>query len=566
MELRRRLRVFLRWTAALSLAGAVAQGAAAWALHERPFAQGAATTTALGLTALVALRLGVPAAAATIGYGILWFTVAMAVTYPVAIGSFLLLPFVAFVVVLPYVRGIPLRIFLLTTALESIGLGVVWIWAPSSEVPDLVCRSLQTLSLAAATFLSLLLLSQFARRLRETLDDALRAQRETESARAGEQSAHRQIAFLAEASTLFASSLDYSRTLEHLADLVVPWLGDSCAVDLVGSDGQVERVVEVPGCPPECQAPPVASTGHVIASGRSERLDEHVMVVPIRAGDRVIGALSIARHSASGGSVIDVKVAEEVARRAGMAIENARLYRDAQDAIRVREDFLSIASHELRTPLTSLLLLAQSHDYALASSAQSPRISAQAASMLRQVRRVVQLVERLLDVSTLDRGRLHLSLEEVDLAALVREVAAGFRARMAGLDVRCRLPEHALGHWDRLRLEQVVTNLLSNAVKYGAGHPIDVQLTTLGDEVMLEVADRGIGIPAEHRERIFDRFERAVSTRNYGGFGLGLYIVRQVVESMGGRVQVESQSGAGSRFVVTLPSRLPLQRAASPPS
>ena len=232
-----------------------------------------------------------------------------------------------------------------------------------------------------------------------------------------------------------------------------------------------------------------------------------------------------------------------------------------EEAVRVRQDFLSIAGHELKTPLTSVLLNLRSVDKALQGGARAddPRFAARWRALGQQIGRLEGLVDQLLDVSRITAGKMVLAPEPVDLAALVREVVGRFSppsmAEAGAIHVQA---EGAIeGAWDRLRLEQIVTNLLSNAVKYGAGRPISVEVRASGPgaeaDVWLVVSDEGIGMSSDDLGRIFGRFERAVSGRNYGGLGLGLSIVRQVVDAMGGTISVESQPGRGSTFTVRLP-------------
>jgi signal transduction histidine kinase len=243
-------------------------------------------------------------------------------------------------------------------------------------------------------------------------------------------------------------------------------------------------------------------------------------------------------------------------------IDNARLYQQMEQAVRVRDDFLGIAGHELKTPLTALQLTLQGLAR-LSSSAESDAgaPSRRLGACLRQVDRLGNLINELLDVSRITAGRLALQPEEVDLPALVREVTGrmGEELGRARCPIELRLPEELLGRWDRARLDQVVVNLLSNACKYGKGQPIEVTLTLVNDGrgARLTVRDEGIGIARADQARIFDRFERAVSERNYGGLGLGLWIVRQIVEGHGGAVRVESAEGKGATFVVELPLSAP---------
>lgn len=230
-------------------------------------------------------------------------------------------------------------------------------------------------------------------------------------------------------------------------------------------------------------------------------------------------------------------------------------------AIEARDSFLSVASHELKTPLTSLSLrLSQVHRSvrgAVATGAQSRARelhNLQAAEA--QLRRLAVLVEGLLDVTRLSGDQLPLVLGDVDVVEAVREAVQGMapQAERAGSPLHVEAPAHAWCRLDRIRLGQAVTNLLSNAIKFGAGQPIHVALASDGKAVRLTVSDRGIGIAPESLERIFERFERGVSERHYGGLGLGLYVTRKIVEAMGGTVKAQSAPGQGATFTVELPA------------
>jgi PAS domain S-box-containing protein len=231
----------------------------------------------------------------------------------------------------------------------------------------------------------------------------------------------------------------------------------------------------------------------------------------------------------------------------------------AEEAIRARDDFLSIASHELRTPLASLLLATEQ----VTRAARDERIVLPAATIRalemprRQAERLVRLVDALLDVSSIQAGRLELEREDIDLGEVVRDVIARFQQDLerAHSELQMRVEGDVRGMWDRSRIDQVVTNLISNAIKYGRGNLIDVTITGADDTVRLALHDRGIGIDPEQTGRLFQRFERAVSSRHYGGLGLGLFIVRQIVEMHGGTVDVASEPNVGSTFTVLLPRR-----------
>ncbi len=240
--------------------------------------------------------------------------------------------------------------------------------------------------------------------------------------------------------------------------------------------------------------------------------------------------------------------------------ERARLWRQARDEVRERDEFLSIASHELRTPVTALQLQMQMLHRAAerGGPAVAEQIAEKMESLERQTRRIALLVNELLDVSRMRLGRLELRLEEIDLAALAREAVEHLRADLerSGSAVSVRAEGPASGRWDRLRLEQVVANLIVNAAKFGEGKPIVVSVEARDERARLSVEDHGIGIAREHQDRVFGRFERAVPSQHFGGLGLGLYIARQIVEAHGGHIEVRSAPGLGSTFTVELP-RLP---------
>lgn len=229
---------------------------------------------------------------------------------------------------------------------------------------------------------------------------------------------------------------------------------------------------------------------------------------------------------------------------------------ELREAVRVRDEFLQVASHELNTPLTPLLLKLSSLQRQLSAGASRPETLTQhLEAAQRQVLRLSGLVKDLLDVTRLSRGRLQLTPAEMSLPEVVTAVAeqlAGEAQRM-GSALELRLEPGVTGWWDRARLEQVIENLLSNALKYGAGKPIRVEVAAPEGRARLVVRDEGIGIDAEALPRIFEKFERAASARHFGGLGLGLFIVRQIVDSHGGTIHVASQPEQGATFTVELP-------------
>jgi signal transduction histidine kinase len=252
----------------------------------------------------------------------------------------------------------------------------------------------------------------------------------------------------------------------------------------------------------------------------------------------------------------DIILAQDLAARAAVSLENSRLLAEAMDAVRIRDDFLAVAAHELRTPLTSLFLQIQVLERGLEES----RLESHAAlrgvrAAEAQTRRLSLLVDRLLDVARLASNRMTIHIEEFDLVQVVRSVVAALAPDLqkARCTIQVRAPEQVLGFWDRLRIEQVLTNLLANAMKFGEGRPIEVAIDATPTWVQIAIRDYGIGISREDQARIFGRFERAVSVRHFGGLGLGLYISVQIVRAHGGSLRVESSPGEGARFLIDLP-------------
>jgi signal transduction histidine kinase/DNA-binding response OmpR family regulator len=414
-------------------------------------------------------------------------------------------------------------------------------------------------------------------RSRKRVEELLEAER---IARREAEEAERRQRFLAEVSAVLASSLDIEGTVRTVVRMAVPAFADWCALDLAAEDGSLTRQAaahaEGADAPwarfaeranaffgtrrlvdSKCAALVSLTPGEVPADADpadvagQELGIRSWMSAPLRRPKRAIGALSFATTRAGRSySGADLAFAEEVAVRIAMAVENAELYRRAQAAIRIREDFVSIASHELKTPLTPLKLQLASLQRRLPEDRAT--IVSRLAVADRQVDKIDELVSQLLDVSKVAAGRLELSPEWIDLRRIIERVAERFAANPANGGVRLR-GETPLAFLDPFRIEQVVTNLIGNAVKYGQGKAVEVELARDGESVRLIVRDQGIGIGAREQARIFERFERAVSAGQYGGFGLGLWIARQVVEASGGKISVQSELGQGAEFTVVLP-------------
>jgi signal transduction histidine kinase len=283
-----------------------------------------------------------------------------------------------------------------------------------------------------------------------------------------------------------------------------------------------------------------------------EALEFHAyLAVALRVGESSRGVLALfssqpeRRYTAA-----DQVMVEELLGRAALALDNARLLREAQQAL----ELIGVASHDLGNPLQTLQLhLQRLKRHEPAAEPDKVRDGLEAA--LRQAQKLGQMLHNLLDFSRLSSGQMALDLAGVDLGELVQEVAGRHAEQAAetgcGLEVDAQLG--LLGRWDRLRLERVVTNLLSNALKFGKGRPVELRVRREEGRARLVVRDHGDGIPLEAQQKIFDRFERQPSGGKHAGFGLGLYIVRQLVEAHGGTIRVESQPGEGAAFIVELP-------------
>ncbi len=227
---------------------------------------------------------------------------------------------------------------------------------------------------------------------------------------------------------------------------------------------------------------------------------------------------------------------------------------DLAGAVRLRDEFISTASHELKTPLTSLSLVVQ-HMMRADPHEIGPATLRRLGTVLRQTTRLTSLVDNLLDVSRITSGHTHLDLEEVDLGDVVRDVADRFQGEMdnAGATLSVDVDGPVIGRWDSLRLEQVLTNLLSNAVKYGEGRPIAISARRRDATALVTISDQGMGIAPDDQLRIFERFERGEHSSAPSGFGIGLWIVREIVTALGGTVTVLSAPRQGSTFTVALP-------------
>jgi PAS domain S-box-containing protein len=381
--------------------------------------------------------------------------------------------------------------------------------------------------------------------------------------------------FLAEASSALGASLELREVLSRVCARAVPAAADLCAVHLRSDDGLVREVAAVPSLAESLNPPgtdplealcvaEVLSSGAMACSeapGPGDRLGLGRWVsVPLVSRGEVIGVLTLGRLPGPDPGIFSGDLVEELARRVALAADNTHLYEDAREAVRLRDEFLSVASHELRTPLTPLNLklgmMRRLAELAGEGTLPAAQVAADVGIASRHVQRLTNLVDHLLDVTRIRAGRLQLQLESVDLVEVARDSVNRMAslAAEAGSTVELDAPERCAGIWDRMRLEQIVTNLLSNALKYGSGKPVRIRLEEQGPgHVALTVRDTGIGMDSAVLKRIFGRFERGSSGHHIPGLGLGLYITQQIVTALEGTISVESDPGKGSTFTVVLP-------------
>jgi PAS domain S-box-containing protein len=411
-------------------------------------------------------------------------------------------------------------------------------------------------------------------------------------ARAEAEASKWRFAFLAEARMQLSSSLDYETTLSGVARLAVPTLSDYCIIDLVDKDGSIRRVElahmdsakeqlmrDVLARHPQ----PAAYLGvtKVLRTAESELIEDvadweleagdaeylqllqqlgfvSAMLVPLSTGGRTLGVISlVSAESGRHYDLTDLALAEDLAHSIALAVENARLYFEAQEANRMKDEFLAVLSHELRTPLNSILGWVQ---LLRTRKFDEAKIAKGLETIERNARSQSQMIEELLDVSRIIRGKLQLNIRSVDLIRVVEAALDVLRpaAEAKAIQIVETLQARSLQvRGDADRLQQVVWNLVSNAIKFTpAGGRVEVRLTTEGDCVQIEVSDTGIGITTEFLPYVFDRFrqENSTTTRSHGGLGLGLAIVRHLVELHGGTVSAQSAGvGKGATFTLQLP-------------
>ncbi len=408
-------------------------------------------------------------------------------------------------------------------------------------------------------------------------------------ARSNAEEAERRAAFLAHAGAALATALEVQEAQRKAVRLAVPTLGEIAT--LIAFDGaRAWRAAQAHATPEgqtlleqltkqyggDIQAPglgvqairerqslilPVVEPDALGKEGLHEPeialLKElHVrsaMAVLTRARGVITGVLTFAATARNYGRD-ELRFAEAYASQVGILLSNVQLYSRAQEAVRARDEFLSLAAHEIRTPLAALTFSAEV--LARETPTDAPNGVRGAVAILgRQTKRLSRLSDLLIAATEADAAPMALSMETIDVAALVREVAADFEELLAraGCELRLVAEKPVVIHGDRVELKVVVASLLDNAMKFGAGRPIDVTVDAPSGHARVTVRDHGMGISNEQHARLFQRFERGVSPRHFGGLGLGLHISSRIVAAHGGSIRAESRAGEGAALIVELP-------------
>ncbi len=439
------------------------------------------------------------------------------------------------------------------------------------------------------------LMSLLGRQCSHALERA-RLYQAAQSARAVAEAAEARSAFLVEATTTFSTSLDYQATLEKVVRLAVPYLADGCVIDIPGTPLSIERVAcahidpereEILSYAPHrypidpAGSHPIAvamRTGvpklvaHVdaeelkhVTEGRGEPGDAvapqtSYMVVPLIARGRPIGTIMFSSEdSGRHYGPTDLALAESLAHRAALAMDNARLYKEAQDAVRSRDDLLAIVSHDLRNPLDVIQFTVAMLRQTLPESEAPLRAQKHCDMIQRSAERMIALIRDLLDFGTIQAGKLSVEAAPHDAATLADEALASMRllAAKKNILIGADLPDERFEVLcDRARVLQVFANLLGNAIKFTPDSgSITVGVEAREGDVRFSVSDTGPGIPPASLPHVFDRYWQAKQTANLGT-GLGLAIAKGIVEAHGGRIAVTSTLGAGSAFSFTLPKKV----------
>ena len=400
--------------------------------------------------------------------------------------------------------------------------------------------------------------------------------------------------FLGNLASILLESLDFEKTLEHFSQVVIPFFCDACLIDIY-QDGEIKSIL-IKHFDPEIEK--VMAKVHLnFLNKKSSSMPTYIVLekgtphfeeqtsieyakslcdedikfediqfydfqsyigIPLKIRGETIGVISFLL----GGdrrrfTHDDLNLAIEVGWLVSLAIDNAKLYQEARQAITLREDFISIASHELKTPLTSIKLQLDVLNELIKDFGAGPeynQLNKVAKISNKHIDRLTNLIDAMLDMTRLSKSNFNLSMQRIDLTLLVQEVISRFSDQLNLEKIICNF-EYQDANWvlcDPLRIEQVISNLISNAIRYGKKTPINIRLAKKDEKIILTVKDRGIGIKPGDHLKIFERFQRGKNVNFTSGLGLGLYIVKEIVDAHAGRIWVESEVGKETTFCVEL--------------
>lgn len=402
--------------------------------------------------------------------------------------------------------------------------------------------------------------------------------------------------FLANITDSLLSSLSYDDTLDYVAGSAIPFFADGCIVDIIENNlikrlltkhriKECEDILRIIQQNYELTVTSPQPSVRVMLSGKAEFAEKieyelvrartidqtHLelflktgihsfMSIPLQIRGKTFGSLTfLISTNRKGFTEYDLNIGQEITKRASIAFENARLYREANRSIDLRDDFISIASHELRTPLNSLNLQMK----VISRAVEGESLDANGLRVLKnmaqnsaiQIKRLDHLVSDMLDISKITNGNMLTQIKNVNISELLSEVINIFSFELINkhIELSFVIPKDVTITCDPFRIEQAVSNLLTNAIKYGSNRPIHLELEKSLGGITISVTDHGSGIAIQDQERIFKRFERAIPTYQGEGIGLGLYIAKEVVSAHKGTITVDSVLGEGSTFRIHLP-------------
>jgi PAS domain S-box-containing protein len=399
--------------------------------------------------------------------------------------------------------------------------------------------------------------------------------------------------YLSEASKVLSSSLDYKTTLETIAQLAVPKVADWCSIDIVNEKGKIKQIALAHKNPRKIKwakelrkkYPPDknSKTGliNVIKTGKPEfypvisdellkaaskdeehyKLVKHIgftsaMIVPLFRKDKCIGAITfVSTETKRNYTRRDLEIAKNLSIRASLALENAQLFKASQDAVNLRDNFISVASHELKTPVTSVKIFAQvlkKHSEQIGDEKAVNYLN----KMENQIDKLTELIYDLLNVSRIQAGRIKYRQQKFNFDDFIKEIVEVLQSTETKHVLLLKGGTKAIVNGDKERIGQVINNLVANATKYSPSNDkVIISTKRVDGQVVVSVKDFGIGIQKSHQHKIFERFYRVFDStdKTFPGLGLGLYIASEIVKRHGGKLWVKSNVGKGSTFYFSLP-------------